>query len=240
MNFILDWFREMSLAEATGWVLAENIFLFLFAIVLGQGFVWWFADRRVIDAPDPLQWQEMGFAAVCVLFNAIITLAGWWLWTHDYITIRRDIGWRAWSDVLVLLLSMDFAMYWFHRAAHIRWLYPLVHVTHHRYDKPRPLNLFVLNPIEVMGFGGLWLIVLCVFNSSWLGICIYLALNLLFGIVGHAGVEPFPRRWLKLPLLRFVGTSTFHAEHHQQAGTNFGFYTTLWDRIFGTVDPRYP
>ncbi|WP_368662351.1 hypothetical protein [Zobellia laminariae] len=26
----------------------------------------------------------------------------------------------------------------------------------------------------------------------------------------------------------------FHKTHHQQANSNFGFYTVIWDRIFGT------
>ena len=36
-----------------------------------------------------------------------------------------------------------------------------------------------------------------------------------------------------------IGTSTFHAEHHLQPRTNYGFYTVIWDRLFGTLHPRY-
>jgi sterol desaturase/sphingolipid hydroxylase (fatty acid hydroxylase superfamily) len=114
-----------------------------------------------------------------------------------------------------------------------------MHRTHHRYDKPRPLNLFVLNPFEVLGFGALWLGVIIVYSSTWAGMLGYLALNLIFGTMGHLGVEPLPRAFMRLPVLRHLGTSTFHARHHQDGDVNFGFYTDLWDRLFKTLYRRY-
>ena len=60
-----------------------------------------------------------------------------------------------------------------------------------------------------------------------------------FGTLGHSGVEPFPRSWPRIPLLRLLGTSTFHAEHHEEPAHNFGFYTLIWDQLFGTLDPAY-
>jgi sterol desaturase/sphingolipid hydroxylase (fatty acid hydroxylase superfamily) len=77
------------------------------------------------------------------------------------------------------------------------------------------------------------------YPASWLGTCVYLTLNLAFGLVGHLGVEPFPRAWARWWLARHVGSSTFHAEHHVRQRYNFGFYTLIWDRLFGTLDPRY-
>lgn len=239
MHAILDWLWPMSLAEAAGWLFVQNVLLFTVAMAFGHLLLWWFADRPVVERPEPIERNELLLAAGCVLLNTVVTVVGWWLWTRGYITVRRDVGWRAWADVLILLIAMDFAMYCFHRVAHVRWLYPLIHLTHHRYDKPRPLNLFVLNPFEVLGFGTLWLLVLCIYDASWLGIVVYLVLNLAFGTVGHLGVEPLPRAWLRWPVLRYLGTSTFHAEHHQNARGNYGFYTTIWDRLFGTLDPRY-
>ena len=67
----------------------------------------------------------------------------------------------------------------------------------------------------------------------------YLVLNVLFGTVGHAGVEPFPAALNRVPLLRYIGASTFHDGHHELVRYNFGFYTLLWDRLFGILDPEY-
>ena len=48
-----------------------------------------------------------------------------------------------------------------------------------------------------------------------------------------------PCAWVHWPVLGMIGTSTFHARHHQTPTSNYGFYTALWDRLFGTLDPSY-
>jgi sterol desaturase/sphingolipid hydroxylase (fatty acid hydroxylase superfamily) len=41
-------------------------------------------------------------------------------------------------------------------------------------------------------------------------------------------------RWLG-----WTGLGKFHADHHQHERANFGFYTTLWDRIAHTWHQRF-
>lgn len=235
MNEILDAFARMTAGEAISWIFVENFLLFGLAIGLGQALRLAFGSRAVCPDPPPIEAAEVALALSCVALNALVTAIGWWLWRAGYITIRRDMGIYAWLDVVALLLIMDLAMYVTHRLAHLPGIYPLVHAVHHRYDRPRPLDLFVLNPLEVLGFGALWLGVIWLYTSSWLGMVVYLALNLAFGIVGHLGVEPLPRAWARISLLKYIGTSTFHAGHHRDGRGNFGFYTLIWDRLFGTL-----
>ena len=97
----------------------------------------------------------------------------------------------------------------------------------------------MLNPLETLGFGSLWLVVLVAYSISWLGMLVYLTLNVAFGMVGHLNVEPFGRRFATLLAVRHVATSTFHARHHQDPDHNFGFYTLIWDRLFWTQSRRY-
>ncbi len=61
----------------------------------------------------------------------------------------------------------------------------------------------------------------------------------LFGTVGHLGVEPLPDAWLRWPGLRWLAGGSFHAQHHQDITHNYGFYTLIWDRLFGTLRPDY-
>jgi sterol desaturase/sphingolipid hydroxylase (fatty acid hydroxylase superfamily) len=239
INRLLDLFATMSPWEAAGWLAVENLLVFALALGFGHLLVLGFRRQPIGERPGPLQWQEVALSASCVGFNTVVTVAGWLLWRAGIITVRRDMGWRAWLDVAVLLLLMDLAMYVFHRLAHLPGIYPIVHATHHRYDRPRPLDLFVLNPLEVLGFGGLWLVAISLYQSSWLGMVVYLTLNVIFGTVGHLGVEPLPHGWARWPVLRYLGTSTFHAGHHHDRQVNFGFYTLVWDRLFGTLDPAY-
>ena len=67
-----------------------------------------------------------------------------------------------------------------------------------------------------------------------------------FGIVmtaanayGHSGIEILPKSFIRLPLCRFVLTATHHDLHHSSVGYNFGFYTSVWDRLMGTQHPDY-
>jgi sterol desaturase/sphingolipid hydroxylase (fatty acid hydroxylase superfamily) len=176
---------------------------------------------------------------VNVVLNTLTTIAGLLLWRAGVIKFRSDVGGWALLDTLVLLVVMDFAMYWLHRLAHTRVLYPLLHRYHHKFDRPRPLTLFALNPAENIAFGALWLAVLCIYQASWAGMMLYLILNVVFGTVGHLGVEPVPSRWAKLPLMSWIAGASFHTQHHQDKEHNFGFYTLVWDRLFGSVRPDY-
>jgi Delta7-sterol 5-desaturase len=233
-------FRTMPYEGVVAWALLLNIGIFIASLVLGELLVRVFKRKAVAPPAPPITRKELLLAASTVLINALVLVIGAVLWRAGLITVRYDLHPLAvLLDALVLFLAMDLAMYVSHRLAHLRWFYLLLHATHHDYEYPRPLTLFVLNPFEAAGFGVLWVILLMIYPSTWLGIVIYLTLNVLFGLVGHLGVEPFPKAWVRLPLIRLISTSTFHAEHHGDRHHNFGFYTLIWDRLFGTISPDY-
>lgn len=238
MNSILDWFYNLDPAAAAWWLLVENVALFAASLSLGTLAERSYVRRRIDPAPGPFQIKEGVLAGVTVTLNWLITLAGWFLWKGGWIVVRRDQGLWAWLDVIWLLLIMDLAMYGLHRAAHWNWLYPM-HRLHHEFDCPRPIDLFVLHPLETLAFGSLWLGVVMIHEWSFLGMTVYLTINLVSGTLGHLGVEPFPAWFDRVPLLRQIGTSTFHAGHHHNVRHNFGFYTIFWDRLFGTLEPAY-
>jgi Delta7-sterol 5-desaturase len=231
--------RNMPLELVVLFSLLENLALFLVALFVGHLLVQRYHDRPTAPSPAPISRQEVFLTCSTIFLNSLITILGFLLWHVGFIVLRLDLDWRVLLDTVVLFLSMDLTMYLFHRSAHHPRVYPWLHATHHRYENPRPLTLFVLNPFEALGFGFLWLVVLLLYHTSWLGALIYLAINLLFGLLGHLGVEPFPQTWLTLPLLHTISTSTFHTQHHRDKEHNFGFYTLIWDHLFGTLSPTY-
>ena len=238
MTQILDCVRSASPGQLFAWSLALNFALLLVSVAIGEILVRLLANRRCSGPAGPLTAVEISLAATCVVLNAVVTVVGAVLYQRDWITVLTEFPpWRAAVDLAVLFFVMDLAMYVLHRVAHHRLIYPWVHRTHHDYENPRPLTLFVLNPLEVLGFGTLWIGVLLVYPASWLGIVAYLTLNLVFGTVGHLGVEPFPRGWAEGPL-GWIANSAFHAGHHGDRHHNFGFYTLIWDRLFGTLGER--
>jgi Delta7-sterol 5-desaturase len=230
----------MPLTALALWTLLENVMIFVVCLVAGHFLVLRYQRHPVTVPPEPITTIEIVLAVSCVLLNALVTFIGAMLWRAGLITIDFSLDFsRVIVDSVVLFFVMDLGMYIFHRLAHHWMLYPLLHSTHHRYENPRPLTLFVLNPFEVLGFGVLWLSLLVIYPSNWLSVILYLTLNIVFGLVGHLGVEPMPNRWIKIPFIHYISTSTFHAEHHQDGGHNFGFYTLIWDQLFGTLSPDY-
>lgn len=233
------WLATVSWLEATAVFFLENLLIFALVVWLGGRLSRAFRARPVTEAPEPLSRAEILLGATNVLVNTAITLAGWQLWRHGLIRFREDVGAFALADVVVILIAMDAVMYALHRLAHVAPLYPLFHRLHHRYERVRPITLFALHPVENLAFGSLWLVVVFVYPASWLGMSTYLALNVAFGAIGHLGVEPLPERWASLPFVRHVAGSSFHAQHHDDGRHNFGFYTLIWDRMFGTLRPDY-
>lgn len=235
---ILSTVQDLTLGEAIVVSIGVNVVMFVSSIVLGAAVVRGFRDRRISPAPAPLTTTEITLSAGCVALNSLVMVAGIVLYQRGSIVVIADAPWwRVLVDVAVFFFVMDAAMYVLHRIAHVSWIYPWVHRTHHRFENPRPLTLFVLNPFEVLSFGALWVGLLMFYSSSLLGIVIYLTINLAFGMVGHLGVEPLPRRVTE-GWAGWFGTSTFHAGHHADPEHNYGFYTLIWDRVFGTLGHR--
>ncbi len=236
---MLQQLRSAGFAEAAGFFLVANIAIFAGSVLLCRALGVFFSKKRIFDRWEPVEKLELLAAFTAIALNSGISMAGWMLWTHDLITLTQA-GWiKSIFDCIAMVLAMDLGMYVFHRIAHFPVFYRWMHSFHHRHEATNPISLFVLHPVEVIGFGMLMILFLVIHPMSIAGLVAYLVLNVLFGTLGHCGVEPFPSLFSRAPLLRLVGTSTFHAGHHEHRKYNFGFYTLIWDKMFGTLDPGY-
>jgi sterol desaturase/sphingolipid hydroxylase (fatty acid hydroxylase superfamily) len=232
---LLDYFKALDWQVAAPLFLAENLLILLLAVGFGYGLQRLFGGRRALGRLyHPISRQEIRVALGTLLLNTTVTLVGFLLWRHGFIQIREEVSYRIVLDFVVLFIGMDLLMYVFHYVIHHTALYRWVHSLHHEYAEPQPIDLFVLHPLETVGFGSLWLLLMAVYPANFLAIVAYLTVNVLFGALGHSGVEPFPGAWQRNPLLKYMGSSGFHFEHHQNDQRNFGFYTSIWDRLFGT------
>ena len=236
---MLNELKGATWPEALIFFLVANLAIFIGSVAICYWLGHQFRAKRIFDRWQPMRSLEVGAAFGCVGLNGLVSMLGWWLWKSDYIVIYSTQLRYSLLHCLAMTLFMDFGMYVFHRLAHQPLAYRLFHSFHHRHETTNPISLFVLHPAEVIGFGLLMIAYLLMFPISMAGLVGYLILNVLWGTLGHSGVEPLPARLATVPLLRLGGTSTFHAEHHEHPKYNFGFYTLLWDKLFGTLDPEY-
>jgi sterol desaturase/sphingolipid hydroxylase (fatty acid hydroxylase superfamily) len=212
--------------------LAENVLLTGLVLIMGRYIQRLLSPQLVTPFADTH--KEWLICAGTNVLNTGVTYAGYWLWKHSLITISYEVSWTIAFHFLLLFLAMDLLMFLFHYLIHKTVLYKAIHGLHHQAIHPKPMDLFILHPIETVSFGALWLLLLVISPFNIYAIILYLTVNLAFGLVGHLGIEPLPAAIRRLPVLRYLGTSTFHHDHHEHVEYNFGFYTSLWDRLFGT------
>jgi Delta7-sterol 5-desaturase len=239
MPALLTWVRDLPI----GWVgllaLAENALLLLAALGLGGVMLRLPTVVRLMPDPGRVSRLQAGLAVGAVFGNAAVTVAGWWLWRTGVIHISVAASPWIIVDLVLLVLLMDLFMYVGHVIAHRPRVFGLVHSLHHRFVDARPLTLFALHPLEVLGFGALWLAALALHTFSLWAVAGYTVLNLVFGVFGHLGVEVLPVRLRRSPAFIWVATPTLHVGHHAAPAYNLGFYTTIWDRLFDTLEPGY-
>ena len=240
MQPMLEYLADLDTFRVFVFFAIANVFIFAVSVAGCWALGRLFHRRRLFDRWEPFSAIEGLAAAVGVAINIAVSVVGWKLWVAGVITLKPETsGSSLVVDTLVMTLAMDLGMYVLHRMAHDPRLFRLFHAFHHRHEVTNPISLFVLHPLEVLGFGGLMVTFLVVYPMDPWALIAYLTLNVVFGTLGHSGVEPFPAFLERIPLLRLVGTSTFHAEHHEHPAHNFGFYTLIWDQLFGTLDPEY-
>ncbi len=227
----LDMFWQFSWPQWTVFSLVSNVLLYLFSIGL-----YLFIDKTCRKSPlqekdHPVSASDFYLSLFTVACNSLVMLIGAFLWKNGWIVLgSTQSGWGIFAEVLALLLLMDLFMYFFHYAAHLPFVYKMIHGKHHEHVSTNYLSLFVLHPFETIGFGLMMLVLLLCYDFSVISISIYLSINLIWGTIGHLNREFFPASFDRL----FVGTTRFHNQHHLDETKNFGFYTSIWDRLFRT------
>lgn len=223
---ILHQLSDYDIFSLFSFFLLENLALLILSILIGS-----FIDKKLASVKE----TELKWVISTVFCNTLITLVGYKLYQYNIIKIDFDSTlFMVLFDIVILIILMDFFMFVFHYLAHkLTWFEP-IHQLHHTHIETNVYSLFVLNPIETLGFGFIWLFVITIIPFNFFSILFYLILNLTFGIFGHVEKDIFPTFWNKNNFTKWVSSTKFHANHHKNQSHNFGFYFTLWDKIFKT------
>lgn len=237
MSQILQLFQHAGLAEIIlyGLLINFGIYLCSLAIYSGLSYV---PNKQSLGDQHPVFLSDILLSMVTVFCNTLVFILGVFLWKTGFIRLDSGSGFlQIVLEVLFLIVIMDFLMYVFHRSVHLLRYFSKIHQRHHEHESTNLLSLFVLHPIESIGFGLMMLAVIYVFPFTALGISMYLVINSLWGTIGHLNHTVLPLSWINAAKKACICTSEFHYLHHQYPGTNFGFYTAIWDVLLKTVHP---
>ena len=132
------------------------------------------------------------------------------------------------------LLFNDAWFYGWHRLLHHPRLFRHVHAVHHRSIDVNPFTSYSFHAVEAVLLGA-WIVpAAALLPVPMVSLGALQAIGLVNNVMAHLGYEFLPAWILKVPLLRWTNTATFHSLHHTRSRGNFGLHTRLWDRLFGT------
>ncbi|GBF50602.1 sterol desaturase [Leptospira ryugenii] len=129
--------------------------------------------------------------------------------------------------------------YWMHRFAHLKRVYPYVHLEHHMSVNPTPLAAYRFQATEAFLEAIYLVLFIRVVPIHFYVILFHTFYAMIMNIWWHLGYEFFPRGFASHPIFKWINTSTHHNQHHQKFQGNYSLYFNVWDRIMGTNFPNY-
>jgi lathosterol oxidase len=158
---------------------------------------------------------------------------------HSYAHIA-DYGWPYWfASVALAILIHDAYFYVTHRAMHHPRLFKLVHRVHHLSTTPSPWAAYAFGPLEAVVVALTLPLIMLVVPMHLSAVFVFLIYMIAMNVIGHLGIELYPRWFVRSRWTRWYSTSTHHNLHHRDFRGNYGLYFTWWDRLLGTQHPEY-
>lgn len=216
------------------------IFLIVgFVATVFQGF---FKARKI--QPRGFKWKqfrnEIVFAAINMAVSGyLIKLMIDFAAHHRTFLSGTPTWWMTMLEFAAYFVLFDTWFYWLHRLMHKEPIYFWVHKLHHLSTSTNVVANFSVNPLESLingGFVPLFILLVPIHHES---MALITPTNVLMGIYIHSGYEFLPRWWNKSWATKWFITATFHDNHHKYFTANFGGYTTVWDRLCGTMRKKY-
>jgi len=234
---IIDFF--LSIDPITLWIT-----LFVIAGISAGILSGYFKARKI--QPGTFRWKafrrEIFYAVITVTVAAfIIGSISKYFQSVGIIQFNHEPApwWVIALEFTLYFVGFDTWFYWLHRLMHKEPFYKWIHKLHHGSIAPNLMTTFSVSPIESVINGG-WVIVftslLTVHDTSMLCITPF---NVLMGLYVHSGHEFLPSWWNKSWATKWFISATFHDQHHRYFKGNYGGYTTIWDRLCGTMRPHY-
>ena len=175
-------------------------------------------------------------AVIGMLLSAVFPVSAA-LWAEGAgVGLFRWLALPKWIALPLAIVLLDLAVYWQHRWMHaVPWLWRL-HRLHHRDPGVDVTTGVRFHPGEILVSGLYKAALVVALGVSPLSAVVFEIWLAAASLWEHANLRlpaPFDRR-----LRRFAVTPAMHLVHHGcdriDTDSNYGFSTSLWDRLFGS------
>jgi sterol desaturase/sphingolipid hydroxylase (fatty acid hydroxylase superfamily) len=155
-------------------------------------------------------------------------------------TDAQALGWpRIILSFFVLLVLNDAWFYGWHRLLHSPRIFRYVHAVHHKSVDVNPFSSYSFHAVEGLILGG-WIVPVVLWVPLYLPMLGALqGIGLLNNLMSHLGYEFLPPWLVRVPVLRWINTATFHSMHHSKLNGNYALMFRWLDQLFGTAIPEY-
>jgi lathosterol oxidase len=186
--------------------------------------------------------REIRHSVSAVLLFSVYCLIVYHVARNSATTLYFDFGehpwWWAAAGFAVTVVLHDMYFYTTHRLMHLAPLFKAVHAGHHRSITPTPWAILSFQPLETISQFGFFALVIFFVPLHPATLLAYLLFDGIVNAAGHCGHEFVPQASQKHWLLKYLNSVTHHDLHHSRLRYNFGQYSNIWDRLFGTFLDR--
>jgi len=186
--------------------------------------------------------RDLGYSLLTILFFTLISFLTFFVlrpytMLYDSLTDKSIGYWLL--TVIPIFFIHDFYFYWAHRLMHHPKLFRSVHKIHHLSTNPSPWTAYAFHPFEAFIEAAIILILAFIVPTHSFVIMLFMIFQIIYNVYGHLGYELFPRGFHKTWIGKYINTSVAHNLHHAHFHGNYGLYTLIWDRLFGTLRSDY-
>lgn len=236
-EFFLTGFQKIS----SRYFIVALIGFLIFYVIFRRTFFYRKIQQKFPANSDYI--RELGFSLITMfIFSSIIVILNSpsiIIYTTRYQSIN-EYGWFYYFSVFPILFIMhDLYFYIMHRIMHHPSLFKYIHLVHHKSTNPSPWAAYAFHPLEAIIEQGIVIIFYFTLPIHISHLAIFFLFSIIYNVYGHLGYELYPKGFNKSWFGKWINTSINHNQHHQFFKGNYGLYTLIWDRLFGTIRKDY-
>jgi sterol desaturase/sphingolipid hydroxylase (fatty acid hydroxylase superfamily) len=183
------------------------------------------------------KWRELAYAPGSIAMLSLCAAGGIFAQWQGWALTPLPLTW--WSVPLTLGISVllyDAWFYWVHRLLHTQLMFRF-HALHHTSVSPTVWTNHHETLVESFLNQFYFFLIVFLLPIPWQLLVVQKIYDQISGMLGHAGYEHFASPLGRSPWP--LASTVFHDQHHGYFRFNYAHTFSFWDRLMGTLHPKY-